>query len=141
GAVRAGDEDGGVGAGDAGRERDDAVHRLAGVDEAAQVVMALQLAARAGRLGPQAVVLEPELAHAQHVLDGGDDLGVVPRLAEVVGGALLDELDGGLERGPGGHEEDGEGGVEAVDLAEQGGALLTRGGDRLKLHVLNDSAY
>jgi hypothetical protein len=140
GAVGPGDQHRGVGARDAGGERDHAVHRLAGVDEAAQVVAVLQLVAGAGALGPQAVVLQRELPHAQHVLHGGDDLGVVPRLGEVVGGALLDEGDRGLERGPRGHQEDGQVAVELAQATKQRGALLARGRVVAEVHVLDDGA-
>ena len=139
-SVGPGDQHGGIGTGDAGGERDDAVHRLAGIHEAAQVVAILQLVAGARALGPQAMVLERELSQAQHVLDGGDDLGVVPWLGQVVGRALLDQQHRGLERGPRGHQQDRQVAVELAQAAKQCGALLAGGRVVAKVHVLNNGA-
>ena len=85
-------------------------------------------------------VLLLEGSQAREVPDGGDELRVVPGLAEVVRGALPNERDRGLEGRPGRHEEDGQGGVGAAQVSEQGGAVLARCRARAEVHVLHDEA-
>ncbi len=137
GAVGAGDQDGHVGAGDLHGEGDHAVHRLARVDEAPQVVGLLELGACLARGGPQRAVLAGEPGELVEVLHRREQLVVVPRLLEVVGRALLHERDGGLERAPGGEQHDGQPWRGLAERAEQRDPLGAGGLVRGEVHVLD----
>ena len=91
-------------------------------------------------MGAQAHVLLRKLAQADQILDLGDELLVVPRLGDVVGGALFDELHGGLERRERRHDEHRQIGVEAFDIGEQLGPLRAVGGVAPEVHVLHDGS-
>src|SRR5262245_57643616 len=86
----------------------------------------------------EAFGLRPPLVPLEERLHRGDELLVVPRLREVIDGALLDELDRGLERRPRGHEEDRKLRVERAHLPEQRDPLLPARGPRREVHVLED---
>jgi hypothetical protein len=140
GSVRAQHEHRHVGVGDRHREAHDRVHLVARVDQAREVHPAGKLlaVARSPRQHPPALLLlgatrEP---HA----DRREQASVVPRLRDVVGGPVLHELHGSLERRPRGHEHHGHLGVELPDRAEQLDPLATRGRVARVVHVLHHDA-
>ncbi len=52
---------------------------------------------------------------------------VVPGLGQIVGRARLDQIDGGVEMGPGGEQDDGKVGMARADFAKQRLALFAAG--------------
>ena len=93
GAVGAGDQHRQIGARDLAGEREHALARRIGEDEAAQVVFALQRVAPALFAAAMPREFAPRLGQFQQVVDRRQQLAVVPRLGEVVGGAGLDQVD------------------------------------------------
>jgi hypothetical protein len=110
GAALAGDEDGGVGGGDGLGEADDLEEGAVLPDgpALARGVAALDLLL-------EGHVLVLELAGLGGAAAEGDEVVVGEGFLEVVEGAAVDGLDGGLEGGLGGHEDDGDLGVPIPD--------------------------
>ena len=136
-AVRARDQHRHVGAGHLGRHLHDGVHRIARVDDAAQVEPC-----REGRPRLLALALalprdEQRRAQLQQVAHRRDEARVVPGLGQVVGRAGPDEFDGGLEVRPRGQQHDRQVGLQAPQRAEQRDALLARGRLAAEVHVLD----
>ena len=109
-----------------------------------------QVAEREAR-GERRLAVASLLAHAAHlgaglgqleqVLDGGQQLGVVPGLGEVVGRAGLDQLDRVLQPRPRGQQHDGHVDVAGTDGPEQRDALLARRGVGAEVHVLDHHVH
>jgi hypothetical protein len=73
-------------------------------------------------------------------LHGRQQLVVIPGLREVVGCALPHQRHRGLERGPRGHEQDRQVGIERSNRSEQRDPTLTRGLPIGEVHVLDHQA-
>ena len=99
GAALALDEDGGVGRGDLAQRLDDAPHRLRLADDPLEPEPLLELLGELLGAADEAPVLQG-LGHAVA------QFGQVQGLGDVVGGALADGLDGGLDRGVAGDDDD-----------------------------------
>ncbi len=107
------------------REPHDTIHGVARVDHAAHVGVA-----RARRL-----------ARLQQTLHRRDQLLVVPRLTEVIGGAFLHELHSRLERCPGGDEENRQIGIDRSQPAKKFDAFLPARIAGSEVHVLQHDAH
>ena len=101
GAVRARDQHSNIGASDAAGEFHDALHGIGGEDDAAKIVLLRQTLAPAALLCLQPLLLSGGLRQFQQVLDGRQQLVVVPGLADVIRGARFHQLHGGLQMRPG----------------------------------------
>ena len=123
--------------GDARGRRGERVHRLALVDEPLEVETRSKLAARQRAAAVDRAVFGARGVQVEEIAHGRQQPRIVPGLGDVVGGARLDELDGGLEVGPGGQEDDRQVRVLLADPAEERDALLA--GRRLaaEVHVLD----
>ena len=104
GAAFAGDERGGVAGGDLADELEDLLHRLAAADDAQFVI-----------LGFEQRLVGDDLLHVARGLERvGDDfleLRHVERLEQIIVGAELHRLDGGLRGAVGGHQNDQQLGI------------------------------
>ena len=111
GAAFAGDERGGVGGGDLADEFEHLLHRLAAADDAQLVILRFEQR-----------LIRDDLFHVARGLERvGDDvleLGRVERLEQIIVGAELHRLDGGLRRAVGGHQDHEQLGVVRADAAQ-----------------------
>ena len=125
GAVLAGDEDVGVGGADARDELEDGVHGGGGGDEVGGVGDPGAEDAVFGfePLGAAVGAVELDL-----LAEDGEEARVVPRLLDEVAGALAHGLDGEVDGGPGGHDDDGDARVVFADGGEEVEAFLAGGG-------------
>ncbi|MCW0463548.1 hypothetical protein NB705_000621 [Xanthomonas sacchari] len=105
---------------------------------AAQVVALRQLLAMAALAVAAAFQFAAGLGQLQQVVDGGQQLAVVPGLGQVVGGAGLDQLHRAAELGPGGQQDHRQIRMARADRLEQGHAFLAGGGVGGEVHVLQD---
>ena len=141
GAVGAGDEHRHVGMRHLrghGRHR---VQRLAFVDQAPEVVTLGELGARFGAPCARGDVFFHRGAQLEQVAHGGQQARVVPGLGDVVGGAGLDEVHGGLQVRPCGEQDHRHVGVQGAQFLEQRDAFLAGGGFAPEVHVLDDQVH
>jgi hypothetical protein len=96
-----------------------------------------QLLPRAPRPPAQPCVFELQLAQAEQVVRGDEQLLVVPGLGQIVARPLLDELHRRLQRGPGRDQQHRQPGIELLDRAEESHPLLAARGLRAEIHVLD----
>ena len=111
GAAFAADQGGGIRGGELADQLEDLLHRLAAPDNAQLVIFLLQQ----GLVGD-------DLPHVAGGLQGVEDdllqLGHVKRLEQIVVGAQLHRLDGGLRRAVGGHQDDQQLGIGVVNAPQ-----------------------
>ena len=141
GAIGAGDEHGHVGVRHLRRHRGDGVQRLAFVDEAPEVVPLGELGARFRAAGARGDVFFDRGTQLEQVAHGGQQARVVPGLGDVVGGAGLDQVHGGLQVRPGGQQDHGHVRVQGAQFLEQGDAFFARSGFAPEVHVLDDQVH
>jgi hypothetical protein len=115
-------------------------HRVRAEHQAGQVVAPRQRRAPFAPRLAQLRDLVVGLAQLQQVLDGGDELGVIPGLGQVVGRAGLDQGHGRVQPRPGRQQDDGQVGPLGADGTEQRLAFLARGRVGREVHVLDDQA-
>jgi len=138
GPVRTGDEYRQVGARDLAGERKHAFAGCIGEHGATQVVVAQQRVAPAAFAGAHLREFASGFRQFEQVVDGGQQLAVVPRLGEIVGGAGLDQVDRAFQVRPRRQQDDRQVGKARADVGEQRNAFLARGGVGLEVHVLHD---
>ncbi len=68
------------------------------------------------------------MAELKLVFDDGEQARVVPRLGDEIARAAAHGFDGDIDGGPGGHDDDGQRGVERAELGEEIEALRAAGG-------------
>ena len=112
GARLAGDEDRRVRAGDLADELEDLEHRPGGSDDA------LALGGALAQLEPQRAHLRAEVGVVEDAAQGGQQVVDLERLGDVVVRAVLHGLDGGGAAAEGGHDDDLELVVLALQLLE-----------------------
>ncbi len=135
GAVRPGDQHPHIGARHPAGQLHHALHRVGGEHDAAQVVLLRQTLAPAALLLLQPLTLARRLRQFQQVLDRRQQLVVVPGLADVIGGAGLDELHRGFQMRPGRQQNHRQIRLLRAQGAEQRRPLLARGGVGAEVHV------
>ena len=80
----------------------------------------------------------PGLGKLDQVVDRRQQLSVVPRLGQVVGGARLHQVDGGLQVGPSREQDHRQVRMPFADPFEQRDPFLARRGVGAEIHVLHD---
>lgn len=73
----------------------------------------------------------------QQRIDRGQQLAVVPGLAQIVGGARADQFDRRFQTRPCGQQDDRQIGIETPDRMEQRDAFVARRGVGMEIHVLH----
>src|SRR5580692_2782233 len=91
------DQHGYVGGRNHHRKAHDSVHLVARVDQAGEIRPAGELLSIASAAGQEPTGLLLLGAAREQRADGAEETYVIPGLGDVVGGAVLDELHGGLE--------------------------------------------
>ncbi len=99
-------------------ELEDLEHRLAAAHDALALGLAL------AELQPQGAHLRGHVGVLEDALEGGEQVVDVERLGDVVVGAVLHRLDGGRGPAEGGHHDDLELRVLALELAEYADPVL-----------------
>ncbi len=140
-AIGTGDQHRHVGMRHLRRHRRHRVHGLAFVHQAAQVVAFGELGARLGAPCARRHVFLHRGAQLQQVAHRGQQPRVVPGLGDVIGGACLDQVHGGLEVRPGGQQDDRHVRVQCTQFPEQRDAFLAGGGFAAEVHVLDDQVH
>ena len=119
GAGLAGDEDVGIRGADRFDEIEHGLHAGRVRDHEGQA-----FGAEEAVFGFEALPAAEGVAEFDLSFDDGIEAGVVPGFLEEVARTTADGFDGEIDGSPGGHHDDGERGVEGLDLGEQVEAFL-----------------
>ncbi len=141
GAIGSRDEHGYVSRSDVHGERAELVHCTALVDQASQVEPLGELLPSARFSRAVGIVFALCCAPGQQVAHVQYQLGVVPRLADVVGGAFFDQFDRALQRGPSRDQDHRQVRIELVKRTKQLLAFFTGGGVTAEVHVLDHDPH
>ncbi len=116
-------------------------HGLGGEDQPIQVVFALQRVAALAALLARPVHFAGGLGQFQQVLDRSQQLGVIPRLGQVIGRPCLHQLHRRFQVRPGREQDQRQVGMALPDGPEQVHTLFAGGGVGREIHVLDHDVY
>ena len=111
------------------------------IHDAAQVVVLQQRVAPAAFSGLGLRQFAPAFAKLQQIVDGGDQLAVVPGFRQVIRSAGLHQVDRRFQPRPCGEQNHWQIGMARADLPEQCRAFIARGGVGVEVHVLDHQVH